>query len=101
MSKTTGTKSHYRPADADQPAYPGSLIRGIWIPEERPVITDSGCADDKSEHIVLSCPGSGIFVFCFFVVVFFFLLLFFFMTLVVVSMIYTFLPLFKNYNLIF
>ena len=64
MSKTTGTKSHYRPAHSDQPAYPGSLIRGILIPEERPVITDSGCADGQSEHIilyVLSCPGSGIF----------------------------------------
>ena len=80
MSKTTGTKSHYRPADSDQPAYLGSLIRGIWIPEERPNITDSGCADDQSKHIVLyllSCPGSGIF---------------FFITLAVVSMVYTFLP---------
>ena len=66
MSKTTGTKSHYRPAHSDQPAYPVSLIRGILILEERPVITDSGCADDQSEHIVLyvlPCPGSGIFFF--------------------------------------
>ena len=54
MSKTTGTKSHYRPAHSDQPAYPGSLIRGSQlIPEERPVITDSGCTDDQSEHVVL------------------------------------------------
>ena len=88
MSKTTGTKSHYRPAHSDQPTYPGSLIRGIFITEELPVITDSGCAGDQSEHIVLyvlSCPGSGIFFF-----------FFFFITLVIISMIFTFLPLFKN-----